>query len=139
MVAWPTGCCISRHRERHNAPTSGDTSARARRVVILDKQVADRDSQIASLRERISEVHASHGGADQRSHDLSGQLRAAEQRGANLAARVQLLQTQLDAAAAEGDGMRVQLGAEKAARHDEVAKAADARRDADAALSLIHI
>jgi chromosome segregation ATPase len=98
----------------------------------LDKQVADRDAQLATLRDRLSHAHEVHSGAGGRSHDTVMLLRAAQQRGANMQSQIQLLQMQLQALGHENDGLRTAFAAEQDLKLQEVAQAREARLEADA-------
>jgi chromosome segregation ATPase len=105
------------------------------RVVILERQVADRDAQLDALRERLDQAHGESSNADALKHDAATQLAASEQRERNLQARVGHLQNQLNALMREREGLLETVVAERSTREAEVMKVRDARFAASSANS----
>jgi chromosome segregation ATPase len=101
------------------------------RVVILDKQVSDRDRQLEDLRTRLAQEHEAND-SDTRSADLALQLKASEQRGTNMQSRIAHLNAQLHTLETVNESLRTASAAQADAKLQEVAKVREARLEAQA-------
>lgn len=95
-------------------------------MVVLEKQLSERDQQIKALRVQASQAHANSGGAAQQSREAAAQVQAADQRAQNLTARNKLMQTQLTSLQQEIEGLREALNDEKERGNADSVNAAQA-------------
>eukprot|EP00892_Ulva_mutabilis_P009660 jgi/Ulvmu1/7066/UM033_0126.1 len=110
---------------KESAALSSALRAARARLVVLEKQINDRDKQLGTLRDQLTHMHEAHASADLRSADAAKDLRGVEQQAANAETRMRLMHTQLQALQQENQGLRESLGAEADLRRHDAAKASD--------------
>jgi chromosome segregation ATPase len=111
------------------------------RLVVLEKQLSERDQQITSLRLQLSQAQNDNSGAAQHARDAAAQIMAADRRAKNLTARNQLMQAQIASLEQEMEDLRKELKDEKECSKTDVARAAEAAlsiRSLNAQVSNLH-